>query len=364
MKIIHCADIHLDSKLSANLDSERARERRAEILNTYVKMVDYAEQNDVDAILISGDLFDIRRISAGARNTVYGSIEKHPNIDFYYLKGNHDDDNFLDSMENIPENLHLFDKNWKEYKRGKVSIFGLELNEENSQTAPMTLVADVERINIVMLHGQISESAVKDKAEIINLNEYRNKGIDYMALGHIHSYKNEKLDERTTYCYPGCLEGRGFDECGEHGVVLLTIDEETHSVKSEFVPLAKRHLYEVHVDVTGCMDTLAIADRMKERLTEENISEKDLVKIVLTGFVNVECEKNPEYLLTTVRDDYYFVKIYDETSLEVNIEDFRLDQSLKGEFVRNVLADESMDEDEKNTIIRYGLQALAGEEIG
>ena len=33
MKLIHCADLHLDSKLSANLDREKARERKKELSN-------------------------------------------------------------------------------------------------------------------------------------------------------------------------------------------------------------------------------------------------------------------------------------------------------------------------------------------
>lgn len=44
MKFIHCADLHLDSKMSANLDKERAKERRSEILDTFVRMVRYASK--------------------------------------------------------------------------------------------------------------------------------------------------------------------------------------------------------------------------------------------------------------------------------------------------------------------------------
>ena len=64
MKIIHTGDIHLDSKLSANLPKDKAKERGREILSTFVSMVEYAKQNDVDAILIAGDLFDTRNTSA------------------------------------------------------------------------------------------------------------------------------------------------------------------------------------------------------------------------------------------------------------------------------------------------------------
>ena len=54
MKIIHSADQHLDSKMEANLSKEKAKERNAEIRKTFVRMVDYAEENQVAAILLAG----------------------------------------------------------------------------------------------------------------------------------------------------------------------------------------------------------------------------------------------------------------------------------------------------------------------
>ena len=77
------------------------------------------------------------------------------------------------------------------------------------------------------LHGQLAKYKPKDHVEVINLGELRNKSIDYLALGHVHSYEEGQLLPRGVYCYPGCLEGRGFDETGEHGFVLLDINEES-----------------------------------------------------------------------------------------------------------------------------------------
>lgn len=58
MRFIHCADIHLDSKMETNLSSPKAKERKKEILNTFERMVAYATENDVKAIIIAGDMFD------------------------------------------------------------------------------------------------------------------------------------------------------------------------------------------------------------------------------------------------------------------------------------------------------------------
>lgn len=366
MKLIHCADLHLDSKMTANLDKGKAKERKKELLLTFERMVQYAADHQVDAILIAGDLFDTKNISATARHTVSDAIASHRDITFYYLKGNHDTDNFLSGIERIPDNLKLFGTEWTSYEAGeneKVVITGIELNRENAGSAYHTLVLHPENFNIVMLHGQESAAGAKDKAEVINLRQLKNKGIDYLALGHIHGYREAALDGRGTYCYPGCLEGRGFDECGEHGFVLLTIDEITGKYEREFVPFAGRKLHTIPVDVSGCVNTPEIVRRMDAVLQEKNPSGRDLLKVVLTGAVDVESEKDITYLVKRFEPEYYFIKIYDETALKVDIARFMLDESLKGEFVRTVMGAEELSEEDKASVIRYGLQAIAGEGV-
>ena len=57
MKILHCADIHLDSAMTANLDKDKARERRSELLASFKDMVGYAVKECIGVIIIAGDLF-------------------------------------------------------------------------------------------------------------------------------------------------------------------------------------------------------------------------------------------------------------------------------------------------------------------
>lgn len=365
MRIIHCADLHLDSGMRANLTREKARERQAELLNTFEKMMDYAVLHLVDAIIIAGDLYDTKNISAAARNTVREAILRNPDIDFYYLKGNHDAESFLSHLDEMPENLKLFDSSWTSYaadQAGRIMITGAELCKENAASIYNELTLDMEKFNIVVLHGQEAEHASRDGAEVISLRSLRNKGIDYLALGHIHSYKEGELDARGRYCYPGCLEGRGFDECGEHGFVVLDIDGEKRSFLSQFIPIAFRQIYALDVDITGCMTTADIAGRIRTVLAEAQPGPESLVKLVLKGSVDVECEKNIEFLVKQFEDRYYFLKIDDESRLNVDYGMFALDESLKGEFVRAVMGAEDLGEEEKAAIVRYGIQALAGEE--
>ena len=362
MKIIHCADLHLDSKMTANLSKEQAKERKMEILRTFGKMVEYAKKHEVSAIIIAGDMFDTRNVSATVRNYVKDQIVNHPEIDFLYLKGNHDNDNFLSKLDEIPDNLCLFHEKWTTYTYGKVAITGLELNKENSLTAYNTLVLSHDAYNIVTLHGQLAEYKSKDKAEVISLDDLRNKNIDYLALGHVHGFAINKLDARGVYCYPGCLDGRGFDECGKKGFILLDIDPEHHTATSTFVPMSSRVLYTVPVDVTGISTTQEAALRIDALLRENQYPSSSMMKLVLTGEVSVECELEVEFLEEQFADYFYFCKIYDETKIQVNYQDYEKDASLKGEFVR-LVSESDLSEEEKALVIRTGILALQGEEI-
>ena len=365
MKLIHCADIHLDSRMTAYLPPEKAKERRQEILGTFLRMIDYAAEHDVHHVLIAGDLFDDGNITALTRNAVISAIGAHPDIFFYYLRGNHDAEGLQESADTAPANLRLFGDTWTSYaldgeESKRIVLTGAELSPENREILWNSLYPDPRHVNLVMLHGALEEYDSRDGADAIPLGRLRGRGIDYLALGHYHGYREGQLDRRGRYCYAGCLEGRGFDECGDHGFVLLDIDDETYRISAEFVPFAKRTLLELPVDVSGLDTSAQMTEKIREEL-EGRADSSQLVKVVLTGEVPVECEKDTDFITSRFRDDYYWFRVKDMTGLFVDYRDFRLDASLKGEFVRTVESDETLSEERKAEIIRCGIRALMGE---
>lgn len=363
MRIIHCADLHLDSPLTANLTKEQAKERKKEMLRTFIRMVDYAVKYEVRAIMIAGDLFDTHSISATTRNVVWDAIRSHPEIDFLYLRGNHDwDGNFISKQLELPENLKLFSGEWQRYTYGNIEIWGLEIPQEKDAAPYGAAVFDADAYNIVMLHGQLTEYRNKKQAECIPLNELRHRNIDYLALGHAHQYQTQRLDVRGIYCYPGCLEGRGFDECGEKGFVLLDVDEDTMTAEIRFVPAAQRQLYILPVDVSGIQTTQDAARRIEDVISERALPQKSLVTVELVGKVDVERELSCEFLQELFAEYFYFVKIVDKTEIYVDYHAYEHDASLKGEFIRMVMKS-GLPEETRAEIVRCGLMALAGEEV-
>ena len=116
-------------------------------------MIAYAEDNGVCAVIIAGDMFDKGVISAHACRTAADAVVSHPDITFFYLKGNHDStDTFIDAFDEIPENLKLFSDKWKTYSITEqgIRITGVELSDDNSSLVHPSLMLNPEDFNIVV----------------------------------------------------------------------------------------------------------------------------------------------------------------------------------------------------------------------
>lgn len=351
MKIIHCADIHLESPLGTHYTRDMANIRNNEMLTAFRYMLDYAVSESVEAVIIAGDMFDRERISEKTADFVYNVIASHSDVDVYYLCGNHDRDGFISRFEKLPDNLKIFsyDKKIYSYKTPFRTI--TILGKETAQELPRL---DESHFNIVVMHGQIGED--------INLRKYENCGIDYVALGHIHSYRKEKLDVRGVWCYSGSLCGRGFDECGEHGFVVLDIDERTGKCETTFEKADNRMIHEISIDISTLMTTTQIIEKIDIVLSDKGCAEEDFVRVILCGNVDYTCEKDIDIIEKTFERRFFVFLIKDKTRYRIDYGSFANDRSLKGEFVK-LVNEQDMTEEDKAAVIRYGIRAILGEEI-
>ena len=351
MKFIHMADAHLGSKMEAKLPGEKAKIRRAEIRATFLKSVEYAYKTGAQVYVIAGDLFDMDKPLKKDKEFFYDTVKRFPSIDFLYLRGNHDD--ALDG-ENLP-NLKTFSKEWTYYRYGKVVFAGIELSGENSLSLYSSLRLAEDDINVVIMHGDISEGAGEDK---IKLPLLKDKNIDYLALGHIHSVNFGRIDERGVYAYPGCLEGRGFDETGAKGFIL--VDTEDGKINAGFVENSVRKTDEFTVDISAANDVYEAYRIVKSNI---NAQKSDLLRIVLKGEISFDGEGLKGEIERLLSGEYYFVSVKDDTLRKFDAEKIAGDNSLKGEFIRLVLADETIDGEKKQKVISVGLKALSDREL-
>ena len=357
MKFIHTADLHLDSKIDG-IPTDKSKIRREEIVRTFEKLVDYADKNEVRAIIIAGDMFDSTGITLKTRERVLESIKTHPSIDFLYLQGNHDEVSFVNDNES-PNNLIKFNDEYKSVSYGDVTITGIVLTPLNQKVVYDSLILDNQKTNIVVMHGQIVGYKSQEQAEVISLPKLKDKNIDYLALGHIHTYAKGELDSRGSYSYSGCLDGRGFDELGEKGFVLLNCDG--GKVESQFLPFSSRVLYEFEYDVKDFESFYQLTEFLVKDLTNK-IDSKSLVKVIIKGQHKTDYFVDKFSLSKRLNELFFYAKVYDKTTLEIALTDYEFDKSVRGEFVRAVW-ESGLTEEEKNKIIMCGLSALKGEEI-
>ena len=358
MKFIHCADLHLDSRIDT-IPSEKSKIRREEIVHTFERLADFAVREGVSAVVISGDMFDTSRVTVKTRGRVLHAIKKSACVDFLYLSGNHDDDNFISETEDLPENLKVFGDEWTSFSYGEVLISGIKFTSFNAVSVYDTLTLPEYKYNVVALHGQVAGYKTNEEAEIISIPKLKNKNVDYLALGHIHSFSTGKIDERGSFAYSGCLDGRGFDETGNKGFVLFEVENGKTDFK--FVEFSSRNLYEDEYVLDADKTWYENADNIINKL-QSKYERNSLIKLIVNG------ERKPDYdidkntLTNRLNEMFFFAKIYDKTTLKIDLDDYAHDKSVRGEFVRTVW-ESKLSEEEKSRIITCGLSALKGDEF-
>lgn len=354
MKIIHTSDIHIDSPLSSRLTQSKVKERRSELRSCLGRMISDAERIGAKAIIIAGDLFDEGRISARTAAYALDIIGGAKDISFFYLEGNHEGDALRGAGQALPENLFFFGEDWTYFALDGVTIAG-----RSRACAKMfdSLEFSSDTKNITVLHGELRDGRCADG--VIGLRDARDRGIDYLALGHYHSYSETKLSDGAVAVYSGTPEGRGFDETGEKGYVIIDTDEK--ELKYEFVPFAKRNLHIFDVDITDIKRTSDIDERVAQAL--EYVPTKDLVRVNLVGGYSPELWKDIEGICRKFDNRFYYFEVKDSSHPKINPDDYKYDRSLKGEFIRTVMADDSLDDGMKARIISCGINALMGEEL-
>lgn len=347
MKIIHCADVHLGSRMN-KFPKVKAEERAREVRASFERMISYAKREGIDTILLAGDVFDNDRPFKKDKEFFYSAVRRNSEITFFYLRGNHDGN---ESYTEEIENLKTFNSTWTSYTLGwNVVLSGIEMDRNNALSMYSTLNLDPDNLNIVMLHGQAGESSGENK---INLLRLKNKGIDYLALGHVHTQGKKAIDERGVSVYSGCLEGRGFDETGKKG--FMVYDTDTKEVN--FVPFAYRTIEEIDIDISGTQDGYGAAQKIK---SEIHIDEKNLLRLNLVGEIDFVDETLAADVEKYISDICYFVSVKDKTRLKIDYSAFRDSLSLKGEFVR-LVSGEDLDDEDRQKILDIGMKALSGE---
>ncbi|MFP7479605.1 metallophosphoesterase family protein [Terribacillus saccharophilus] len=256
LTFIHAADLHLDSQMEGLTAAHPAMKSRLQdsTFQALKQLVRSATTNKVDFVLLAGDIFDSNRQSLKALVALREAFKELDEqcIDVYMLYGNHD---FTGAkpMMTYPDNVHIFQSDKVETffyeKKGEpaAAIHGFSYTTRHIKTKKaLEYEAKGEGIHqIGMLHGSLGTGSDADVYAPFSLDELRQTGFDYWALGHIH--KREVLSEQPPIVYPGNIQGRHRKESGEKGCYLVEL--EGQSCTRTFLPLQDIRFETVGIDV-------------------------------------------------------------------------------------------------------------------
>lgn len=329
IKILHMADIHFGRAVSG-LDESLRNIRRQEVRTSFCEAINTANQTGADVVLIAGDLFDSDEADKSIISFIKGELQKIEHIPVFIAPGNHDPLGSAYKMLNDGscKNLTVFshDAECKTFSEKGFAVYGVGFaNEVEDKSLLKGIKAeDTGLINICLIHGEISSSGEYNP---ISEAEIAESGMDYVALGHVHAYSGIKKAGNTFYAYSGILEGGGFDECGEKGVITGTISKQ--ECKLNFLRMCKRCYRAIEIDVTEAETLQDIISLVKTAIADKG----DLYKITLTG---QRCEKIPEGVIENEVDAFY-IKLKDCTRGAYNLEELSKDYGIGGIFAKNVL---------------------------
>lgn len=364
VRILHTADLHIGAEcsyLGAN-----ALTRRYETLLTFEKIVSLCEENNIDLLLIAGDLLESNHIDPALEDGVFNALSKLSHTRAVIALGNHDpitaDSPFV--LRTLPNNVFVLPQEDSVFTFDDIRcrVYGSSFDGVyNEGKARFSLNApNDDYLNLCVLHGE-TRSDLSGTYRPITPEFVKHSGMDYIAMGHIHTRSQIQYVGTTALAYCGCPEGQGFDESGEKGVYMGEISK--GNINLEFVPTAKRIHYRIDVDITDKDD---ITEAVKSAITATGTNYgAHYYRITLVGTRESEAGIDKDEILARLSPTVAFLKIKDQTKAGIDVYALAEEKTLKGYFVSMMLKKiESAQENEKEkykNALEIGLRSFEEE---
>lgn len=357
MKFVHIADLHLDAGFTNLVRENHLGEiRRLDQREALKNAINYCGENNIELLLIAGDLYEhnhVRKTTIEYINNLFMSI---PNTKILIAPGNHDPYIKNSFYYTYPwnENVKIFGGKPEKYSYKNCNIYGFGFTDfylERSSIEEIK-IDEKEKINILLTHGSLNASDVLEKQyNPLSEKQLEQTEFDYVALGHIHKpYISE--GEHPKIVYPGSMISLGFDEPGEHGMIVGEIEKE--KISTQFIPLDKKEFKETEIDSTE----INSKEGLVEKINELKIDENEFIKIILTGKRNFEINLNVIYKLIYNKN---IIKIKNNTKANYDLETLAKENTLKGIYVKNIMEKIKKEPEKKELFekaIEIGIEAI------
>lgn len=287
MKILHSADLHLDSPFTGRTEAQ-AKVLKQNLIKVPGLLAELCRRESCQLVLLSGDLFDgpwSRDSFLALRNAL-----EEMAVPVFISPGNHDffGPNSPYLTEQWPENVHIFTRPEIEsvvIPELDCRIYGAGYRSMDCEALLNDFQAEgTERWHIGVLHGDPTQ--INSPYCPIATNQVKESGLHYLALGHIHKFGSFRAGE-TLCAWPGCPMGRGFDELEAKGALIVTLEDTVHA---QFSPLDTLRFFDYEtrpdIDPTGALASLlpAVGDNNFYRITFIGESPKLNLSDLLAAF--------------------------------------------------------------------------------
>lgn len=370
MKLLHTADLHLDSPFAAS-DIFTAEDRRAEQRALLGRIFDLAKSEKCDMILIAGDLFDGKYVTPETSSYVK-ALFAEAGVPVIIAPGNHDpyvSGSFYKDGE-LPENVYVFSSS--ELQRFdlpelRVSVFGYAFTSSVLSESPLGGQNEAEDngyTRLLCAHADLS--APISRYCPLNTADIAELGIAYAALGHIHNRDTDDSFGGSVIRYCGFPEGRSFDELGDGGVIIAEIDENGVSLSRKCVSAQRYSLCEL--DVSRLSERAEIISKIKEVAKNAAADKPTHLRLTLTGVADADELRDLSYIEAELAGGKLLsLELINETVPVADISALQADVSLRGEFYRTLYSGLTCgDPDQRRRTalaLQIGLAAIEGRRI-
>lgn len=357
MKFLHVGDVHLGAEPESGTGLGPIR--RTEIWDAFRNIIEYCEREQVDLLLLPGDLFHAQPLLRDVKEVDY-LFQRLSKTKVVMIAGNHDcllaSSHYYDIT--FPEHVtFLMDTRTDSVYLPELNteVFGVSYEARQIPEARYDTIRinDASRINILLAHGNI---LCNDKSVPIHRSALETAGFDYVALGHIHN----RFDISERIAYSGSLEPLNKGETGPKGYIAGEIKKEggePSELRWEFVPCSQREYVPLEQKVTPQSTELSLCEELLAAMANRGMQHMYLVTLI--GTRARELVLQPESLLQMIRNrGANMIELRDETMPDFPLEQLREEQqdTLVGRFMECM--DGVEDEELRNLALQYGLQAL------
>jgi exonuclease SbcD len=309
-RFVHTADLHLDSPLRslALKNSELAELVRGATRTALARIVDLCLMENVDALLIAGDLYDGSQTSMNTALYLASELRRleAAGIHVFLIRGNHDSQSTMTRELTFPRNVHVFGGRAKPVHAKtlasgrEVHVHGVSFANPHAADSLLPLfqppVADA--VNIGMLHTSLAGTPGHDPYGPCSVAELARHGFDYWALGHVHL--RQVHSEKPLIVMPGMPQGRDINEAGPKTVTLVTVGDDG-SLDHQARSIGQAVFERVAIDLTGVQDWRQMLERSAETLAalrDGSGADHLILRMTLTGSTPLgwKLRRDPDFL--------------------------------------------------------------------